>query len=111
MFPFHEAPGSAGVQPSRRLPTFSGGSFAVYRAQFTPRTGIQKSGGQLNLRDVTGKTQVWIDGKLAGEKADATRNSFSVPFPPGVSERTINVLIETSAPGAQAGLGGTVTIE
>ena len=72
----------ASAQPGRRLPTFNGGSFAIYRAQFTPRIGIQKSGGQLNLRDVTGKAQVWLDGKLAGEKADAglkSRPSHSRP--------------------------------
>jgi beta-galactosidase len=101
----------ANAQPGRRLPTFNEGRFAIYRAVFTPRIGIQKSGGLLNLRDVTGKAQVWIDGKLAGEKASADRNSFTVPFPPGDGERTLNVLIEIAAPGGQAGLGGTVTIE
>lgn len=101
----------ANVQPGRRLPTFNNGSFAIYRAQFTPRAGMQKSGGTINFSNVTGKAQVWIDGKLAGNKTDAARNIFNVPLPPGDGERTINVLIETSAPGTQAGLGGTVTVE
>jgi len=94
-----------------RLPTFNGGRFAIYRAQFTPRINVQKSGGQLNLRDVTGKAQVWIDGKLAGEKTDAGRNNITVPLPVGDGERTVNVLIEASALGSQAGLGGTVIVE
>jgi len=38
------------------------------------------------------KAQVWIDGKLAGEKTDAARKTFTVPFPPGDGERTVNVL-------------------
>jgi beta-galactosidase len=101
----------ANAQPGRRLPTFNGGSFAIYRAQFTPRAYLQKSGGQLILRDVTGKAQVWIDGKLAGEKTDDGRNTFTVPFPPGEGERTVNVLIQASAPETPAGLGGTVTVE
>jgi len=101
----------ANTQPSNRLPTFTDGRFAIYRAQFTPRIGVQKSGGQLIVRSVTGKAQVWIDGKLAGEKTNADRNNITVPFPPGDGERTINVLIEASAPGTQAGLGGTVTVE
>ena len=101
----------ASVQPGRRLPIFDAGSFAIYRAQFTPRAGLQKSGGQINLRDVTGKAQVWIDAKLAGEKSDAGKKSFIVPFLPGDGERTVNVRIEASAPSTPAGLGGTVTIE
>jgi beta-galactosidase len=101
----------ASTLPGNRLPTFNDGRFAIYRAQFTPRAGMQKSGGQLILRNVTGKAQVWIDGKLATEKTDAGRNNITVPFPPGDGERTVNVLIEASAPGTQVGLGGTVTIE
>jgi beta-galactosidase len=100
----------ASTQPSNRIPTFTD-RFAIYRAQFTPRAGVQKSGGQLILRNVAGKAQVWLDGKLAGEKTDAARNNFTVPLPPGDGERTVNVLIETAAPGTPAGLGGTVTVE
>jgi beta-galactosidase len=101
----------ANAQPGRRLPTFNGGRFAIYRAQFTPRIGIQKSGGQLHLRDVTGKAEVWLDGKLAGEKTASDRKTFSVPFPAGDGERMINVLIEAPAAGTPAGLGGPVTVE
>jgi beta-galactosidase len=99
------------AQPGGRLPTFRDGRFAIYRAQFTPRAGMQKTGGQLTLRDVTGKAQVWIDGKLAGEKTAADKQTFTVPVPAGDGERTVNVLIEIAAPGTQAGLGGTVTAE
>ena len=101
----------ANVEPGRRLPTFNGGSFGIYRAVFTPRAGMQKSGGTISFQNITGKAQVWIDGKLAGEKTEAVRTSFTVPLPSGDGERTVHVLIETSAPGTQAGLGGSVTIE
>jgi beta-galactosidase len=101
----------ASIQPGRRLPTFNGGTFAIYRAQFTPRAGLQKAGGTLTFQNLTGKAQIWLDGKLAGEKTNADRQSFTVPFSPGEGERTVNVLVEVPAPGAQAGLGGTVTIE
>jgi len=101
----------ASVQPDRRLPTFNDGRFAIYRAQFTPRAILQQTGGQLNLGDLTGKAQVWIDGRLAGEKTEAERKTFTVPFPPGAGECTVSVLIEATAAGERAGLGGTVTIE
>ena len=101
----------ANVQPGHGLPVFKDGRFAIFRAQFTPRSGVQKSGGVLKLRDVSGKAEVWIDGKLATEKADADKQNITVAFPPGDGVRTVSVLIEATAAGAQAGLGGTVTVE
>ena len=100
----------ANVQPGHGLPAFKGGRFAIYRAQFTPRSGVQKFGGELRLRDVTGKAEVWIDGKLAAEKPDASKVDLTVPFPPSDGVRTVSILIEASTPGGQAGLGGPVTI-
>jgi beta-galactosidase len=101
----------ANAQPGRRLPTFTEGRFGIYRAQFTPRAGMQKSGGQLILNEVTGKAQVWIDGKLVAEKTDADKKRITVPLAPGEGERMVSVLIEASAPGTQAGVGGTVIAE
>ncbi len=57
------------------LTPFHDGRFAIYRANFTPRAATQKTGGQLLLRDVAGKAQVWIDGKLDGEKTVARRET------------------------------------
>jgi beta-galactosidase len=76
-----------------------------------PRAATQKSGGRLLLRDVAGKAQVWIDGKLAGEKADAGKQDMTLTFPPGNGERIVSVLIEAEAAGSPAGLGGIVTVE
>ena len=91
------------------LPVFQDGRFAVYRAQFTPRAATQKSGGRLVIRDVVGKAQVWIDGKLAGEKANSEKQDMTVAIPEG--ERVVSVSIEAPATGKPAGLGGVVTVE
>jgi beta-galactosidase len=93
------------------LPAFDGGRFAVYRAQFAPRAATQKSGGRLVLRDVVGKAQVWVDGKLAGEKVDPEKQDMTVAFPGRDGERVVRVLIEAPAAGKPAGLGGIVTVE
>jgi beta-galactosidase len=93
------------------LPPFHNGRFAIYRANFTPRAATQKTGGQLLLRDVVGKAQVWIDGKLVGEKAVAGKADLTVAFPAGDGERIVSVVIEAAAPDEPAGLGGTVTVE
>ena len=79
-------------------------------AQFKPRAVVRKQGGDLVFRDLVGKAQVWIDGKLAGEKHDVLRKSFTVRLSPGNRERAVDVVIEAS-PGSRAGLGGLVTIE
>lgn len=97
------------VQPGR-LQEFSDGRFAVFRAQFKPRAAVRKNGGQLVLRDVVGKAQVWVDGELAGEKSDPLRQTLSVRLSPGSSERAVDVVIEAS-PGSQAGFGGQITVE
>lgn len=101
----------AHVQIGRRLPTFNGGRFGIFRAQFTPRAGLQKTGGQIVLPNVVGKAQVWLDGKLAGEKTDAGAKTMTVPMPAGEGERTLDILIEAAGPDTQAGLGGTATVE
>jgi beta-galactosidase len=93
------------------LPPFHDGRFAIYRANFTPRAATQKTGGQLLLRDVAGKAQVWIDGKLVGEKAVADKGDLTVEFPAGDGERIVSVVIEAAAKDEPAGLGGTVTVE
>ena len=97
------------AQPGRLTP-FNEGRFAIYRAQFTPRSGVRRSGGKMVLRNVVGKAQVWIDGKLAAEKADPARQTLTGRRA-GEGERSVNVLIEIAAPGTPAGLGGTVTVE
>jgi beta-galactosidase len=99
------------VHPGSGLTPFHDGRFAIYRANFTPRGATQKTGGQLLLRDVVGKAQVWVDGKLAGEKAIAGKGDMTVAFPAGGGERTVSVVIEAAAPDEPAGLGGIVTVE
>jgi beta-galactosidase len=59
---------------------------------------------------LVGKAQVWIDGKLVGEKDDPKRSNLSVHLPPGEHERTVAVVIEAT-PGSRAGFGGEVVVK
>jgi beta-galactosidase len=97
------------VQPGK-LQTFDGGSYAVYRIKFKPFASIQKSGGQIVFKSITGKAEFWLDKNLVGRKADAKAGRFTVQFPPAEGERTLSVLVEGAA-GKQAGLGGVVYVE
>jgi beta-galactosidase len=99
------------VHPGGEMTPFQDGRYAIYRAQFTPRAATQEAGGQLVLREVVGKAQVWVDGKLAGEKTNAEKADMTVPFPGGNGERIVSVVIEAAAVNSPAGLGGIVTIE
>jgi beta-galactosidase len=75
------------------------------------REEAQKFGGRLVLRDVVGRSQVWIDSKLAGEKLNAEKKDMIVACPDGVGQRTVSVLIEAAEPDTTAGLSGVVTVE
>jgi beta-galactosidase len=99
------------ARPGGWLPSSHDGRFAIYRAHFTPRAVAQKTGANLHLRDVVGKAQVWIDGKMVGEKTVAEKQDITVAFLAGDGERTVSVLIEAEAAGTRAGLGGSVTVE
>lgn len=101
----------ANARPGAFLPPFRDGLFAIYRATFTPRAAVQASGGHLIVRDVVGKAQVYLNGKLLAEKTAPERQTLTVALPPAPGERTVNILIEAPAAGTRAGLAGTVTIE
>lgn len=97
--------------PGTALTPYTGGVYAIYATAFTPRTATQQAGGQLIFRDVVGKAQVYLDGRLSGEKADPAKGDIKVALPPAAGERLLMVLVEAPALEAPAGLGGLVTIE
>jgi beta-galactosidase len=99
------------VSPGSWLPPFRHGLFAVYRARFTPRAAVQASGGTITLHGVLGKAQVYLDGKLAGEKTTPEAADVTIPCPPAKTMRTISVLVEADAAGTPAGLGGIITVQ
>ncbi len=99
------------AHPGSWLPPFRHGRFAIYRARFTPRAATQQAGGQLVLRDVVGKAQVWIDGQKAAERTTAAKADWTVPLLAGTGPRILSVLVEAPAPDQPAGLGGIVTVE
>jgi beta-galactosidase len=98
-------------RPGPFLPPYRDGRFAVYRASFTPRAEMRKFGFHLVFRDVVGKAQVYLDGKLIHEKPDSEKNTITISVPPNEGTRVVSILIEAPAGGARAGLAGAVTLE
>ena len=92
------------------LQDFTKSGYLVFRSTFKPYKGMQKNGAILELRDVSGKAEVWIDNELAATKASEEAATMIVKIAAGKNIRTINVLIE-SEKGRKAGLGGVVTVK
>jgi beta-galactosidase len=95
---------------SGNLQTFTAGSFAMYRAKFEPYAEIEDDGGTILFHKLRGKATIWLDGKQIGTKPGSDEGDLSLPFPRGTGDRTLTVVVETSA-GQQAGLNGPVTID
>jgi beta-galactosidase len=96
------------VKPGE-LQEMEGGQYIVYRTIFKPYDEQQQKGGELIFQKITGKAEVWMDGRMIGSKSDVATADWTVNFPPGSGERILNVLIETE-PGNKAGLGGMVSV-
>jgi beta-galactosidase len=82
----------------------TGGRFAVYRAAFSPDAVHRKKGGMVVLKNVTGKAEVWMDGKRVAVKTTAAAAALQFPFAAGDQKHTINILVEEGING-YIGLG------
>jgi hypothetical protein len=54
---------------------------------------------------------VYLDGRLAAEKADPSKDTVKVSVQAGSGEHVVTVVVEAPSTGARAGLGGTITVE
>ncbi|MEO8615153.1 MAG: beta-galactosidase GalA [Luteolibacter sp.] len=96
------------AQPGE-LQSFAGGTFALYRLTFQPFASIQKNGGHLVFREITGEAEIWLDGACIGRKPDFAATPLSIPISPATGLRTLTILIMTT-PGSPAGLSGSVCL-
>lgn len=97
------------VQPGK-LQTFIGGSFAIFRIKFRPFASVQKDGGQIVFKSITGKAEVWLDKNLIAKRESAEAGRLTIPLPAGKGERVLSVLVE-SASGQPSGFGAGIQIE
>ena len=98
----------ANIQPGV-LQKFEGGTWVVYRVIFAPVATIQKNGGQILFKEITGSAEVWVDGKLLAEKKSAEPGELKVILPPGTRARTISVLVNSNG-APKAGMSGLVIV-
>jgi beta-galactosidase len=92
------------------LQDFTNGRFVVYRNSFKPYAALQNKGGQLILKSVTGKAEVWLDKKLVATKTTTESADIVIDLIAVKGERKMSILIEAEQ-GSKAGLGGLVLIK
>ena len=92
------------------LQKFEGGTWESYRISFTPTPDIQKTGGHIRFKKITGTAEVWLDDQMAGEKQGASDAELIVKLPPSNQPITLTVLVNSNG-APQAGLTGTVMVE
>lgn len=86
------------------------GNWRLYRTGFTARKDLSDGNGQIVLKKITGKAEVWLDGKLIGKKSVSEEGELILPLPVGQGYRQINVIVEGDG-NKPAGINGLVKLE
>ena len=95
-------PGSS-AKPARRS------GYVLYAADVHPFLRVQKQGGLLELGEVTGPCDVYLDGKPIGRKTDAAPAPLRLPFPSGLAACRLSIVCPMEE-GKPHGLSGAVRI-
>ena len=84
--------------------------WTVFRTRFLPMASVRARGGRIVFSMLTGRAEVWLDGKQIGRNAEQSPATLSAALPPGEGERTLTVLVYADA-RRHFGLGDVVTVE
>lgn len=68
--------------------------YRLYRAHFTPRKNLAQGNGTLYFGDVTGRLEVWLNGKLLHKKTSVETQALYLPIPKGNGSRELTLLLE-----------------
>jgi len=84
--------------------------FVVMRATFKAQKSQQTEGGKIQFRKVSGKAEVWLNGKLIGSKTDEKPGDLNLTFSAVPENCELRILFEgTSA--SSIGLGATAVVK
>jgi len=87
-----------------------GGSYRLYRVNFTPRKSLANGNGVLHFYGVTGKAEIWLNGKLLGKKESFEQAELILPIPVGTAASQLTVLAQNDG-DKPAGVSGHIIIE
>ncbi len=97
------------VKPGQ-LQVLPGGRYVIFRARFTPYAAQQKNGASITLQKLTGKAEIWLDGKLVKKKDAIGPEDVEIPLPAIKGSRELNLLFDTVT-GDKLGLGGMIWVK
>lgn len=84
--------------------------YVIWRTEFKLAEEYQKSGGVILFKNLAGKAEVWLNGKLLGKKETVNERDFKVVFPATETECELRVLLNSTL-NTHVGLKGIVTIQ
>jgi beta-galactosidase len=96
------------VQAGTPAPAGEAG-WRAYYIRFQPWRRIAAQGGTVQFAEVSGRAEVWIDGKPAARKADPAAGRLSVRLDARAGMRDLTIVVEAEA-GKEAGLTGPVAV-
>lgn len=91
------------------LKTLDKGHYLVYRTEFTPHRSQQIRGGRIQIKGLTGKAEVWLNGELLGIKPEAEPTDLILKFPSEKEKCQLSILIEGKT-NDKVGLNGHVSV-
>jgi beta-galactosidase len=93
----------ASAKPAQRS------GYMLVATDVQPFARVVKAGGRLELTDVTGGCQVFVNGKLLGQKTTEAPGPLRLDFPAGVATCRIAILC-TLVAGQPQGLSGAIRL-
>jgi beta-galactosidase len=98
-----------GVTPGARAKPATRTGWVLVAADVQPFARVRKAGGWLELTEMTGRCQVFVDGKPLGRKDTDGPAPLRLPFPAGLATCRIAILCPLAA-GRPQGLSGAVRL-
>jgi beta-galactosidase len=86
------------------------GRYTVFRVAFTPRSAVQRRGGQIVFSRLAGPAEVWLDDHRIAVKPDAGVARLAIALPPGAGDHTLALVFDAPAGGAPFGIAGGVSV-
>lgn len=84
--------------------------YVMVRTTFVPYVEYREGGGALVFKNLAGKAEIWLNGKLLGKKDELQEKDFKVDFPSTKGICDLRVLLQ-AVPNAYVGLKGSVNLQ
>jgi len=91
------------------IQSLNGKKYLIMRVTFEPYKSHRAEGGRIFFRKITGKAEVWLNGKLIGTKQAVEAGGLVVSFPAFAEKGDLRILLENES-GRSVGLGGSALV-